>query len=149
VITYEWRGPFTSAEVGLLHAEAFGDPVGAGSPGGARDWRAQVERHSLGWVCALGDGNLAGFVNVAWDGGVHAFILDTVVAAARRREGIGTGLVAVAAGEARRAGCAWLHVDFEEHLRSFYVPVADSRPPAPGSSPSKPLRPKPPGSGTS
>jgi GNAT superfamily N-acetyltransferase len=124
VITYKWRGPFSSAEVGLLHAEAFGDPVGTGGadgPGGARDWRAQVERHSLGWVCARHDGDLAGFVNVAWDGGVHAFILDTVVAAARRREGIGTRLVAVAAGKARRAGCAWLHVDFEEHLRSFYI----------------------------
>jgi GNAT superfamily N-acetyltransferase len=124
VITYEWRGPFSSAEVGLLRAEAFGDPVGTGGtdgPGGARDWRAQVERHSLGWVCARHDGDLTGFVNVAWDGGVHAFILDTVVAAARRREGIGTRLVAVAAGKARRAGCAWLHVDFEEHLRSFYV----------------------------
>jgi hypothetical protein len=29
--------------------------------------------------------------------------------------------VAVAVREARRAGCEWLHVDFEEHLRPFYV----------------------------
>ena len=44
------------------------------------DWRAQVERHSLGWVCATdGGGSLVGFVNVAWDGGVHAFVLDTLV----------------------------------------------------------------------
>ncbi len=29
-------------------------------------------------------------------------------------------LVATAAKEARAAKCEWLHVDFEEHLRSFY-----------------------------
>jgi hypothetical protein len=57
---------------------------------------------------------------VAWDGGAHAFILDTVVAAAARRGGIGTGLVAAAAGHARAAGCEWLHVDFEGHLAGFY-----------------------------
>jgi len=74
-ITYEWRGDFENAAVGALHAEGFG-------PGQvSTDWRAQVHRHSLGWVCARQDGGLAGFVNVAWDGGAHAFILDTVVAA--------------------------------------------------------------------
>jgi len=125
VIAYEWRGPFDGREVSALHAEAFGGQGGsggAGDPGaGPRDWRAQVERHSLGWVCARDGGDLAGFVNVAWDGGAHAFILDTMVAARMRRRGIGTGLVAVAVREARRAGCEWLHVDFEEHLRPFYV----------------------------
>ncbi|WP_443075526.1 hypothetical protein [Streptomyces sp. NBC_01483] len=30
----------------------------------------------LGWVCAWEDGSLIGFVNVVWDGGVHAFILE-------------------------------------------------------------------------
>ena len=114
MIAYEWRGPFASPEVGALHGEAFGS---LGGP----DWRAQVERHSLGWVCARDDGNLAGFVNLAWDGGAHAFILDTMVGAGMRRRGIGTGLVAVAVREARRAGCEWLHVDFGEHLRPFYV----------------------------
>jgi GNAT superfamily N-acetyltransferase len=125
VVACEWRGRFTTAEVSVLHEEAFG---GQGSTGGAgdrraatRDRRLQVERHSLGWVCARDDGDLAGFVNVAWDGGVHAFILDTMVTAGTRRRGIGTGLVAVAVGEARRAGCEWLHVDFDEHLRGFYV----------------------------
>ncbi|QQM46249.1 GNAT family N-acetyltransferase [Streptomyces liliifuscus] len=61
-----------------------------------------------------------GFVNVAWDGGVHAFILDTVVAQHHRGRGIGAALVATAAHEARVAKCEWLHVDFEEHLRTFY-----------------------------
>lgn len=115
MITYDWRGPFASAEVSMLHAEAFGARLSVD------DWRAQVERHSLGWVCARDGGDLAGFVNVAWDGGVHAFILETMVAADLHRQGIGTGLVARAVQEARRAGCQWLHVDFEEHLRRFYI----------------------------
>jgi len=66
-----------------------------------------VEQHSLDWVCARDGSALAGFVNVAWDGDVHAFILDTLV-------------VAAAVQEARAAGCEWLHVDFEDHLRPFY-----------------------------
>jgi predicted GNAT family acetyltransferase len=115
MITYEWRGPFTSSEVGALHAAAFGHREAA------RNWRDQVERHSLGWVCARNGDDLAGFVNVAWDGGAHAFVLDTMVAPWTRREGTGTRLIALAVEEARRAGCAWLHVDFEEHLRPFYL----------------------------
>jgi GNAT superfamily N-acetyltransferase len=86
------------------------------------DWRAQVERHSLGWVCATHDGGrLIGFVNVAWDGGVHAFVLDALVEHGMQRTGIGRGLVAVAERESRAAGCEWLHVDFDEELRAFYV----------------------------
>jgi GNAT superfamily N-acetyltransferase len=119
VISYLWRGAFSNAEVNALHAEGFGHRVLA------IDWRAQLERHSLGWVCARegadpARGELAGFVNVAWDGSVHAFILDTLVGGRWRRGGVGTGLVACAAREARAAGCEWLHVDFEDHLRPFY-----------------------------
>ena len=130
MIAYEWRGPFGSREVGALHGEAFGGPGGSGGlgdQGGAgdrgavpRDWRAQVEQHSLGWVCAREDGQLAGFVNIAWDGGVHAFLLDTLVTARVRRRGVGTKLVTVASDGARAAGCEWLHADFEDPLRTFY-----------------------------
>jgi GNAT superfamily N-acetyltransferase len=126
VITYEWRGPFTSSEVSALHASAFGQRYTA------RNWRDQVERHSLGWVCARNGDDLAGFVNVAWDGGIHAFILDTLVAARMHRQGTGTTLVALAISEARRAGCAWLHVDFEEHLQPFYLRSCGFTPSAAG-----------------
>jgi GNAT superfamily N-acetyltransferase len=114
--SYEWRGDFGNAELEALHGEGFGHaPIDY-------DWRGQLERHSLGWVCARRqDGGLAGFVNVAWDGGAHAFILDTVVAADERRHGVGAELVALAGREARAAGCEWLHVDFEEHLVPFYL----------------------------
>jgi hypothetical protein len=53
--------------------------------------RARVRRHSLGRVCARRDGRLVGFVNVVWDGGAHAFLLDTMVAPDQRGRGVGTG----------------------------------------------------------
>jgi GNAT superfamily N-acetyltransferase len=113
-IAYEWRGEFSSAELNALHAEGFEHALLDW------DWRAQVERNSLGWVCARETGALMGFVNVAWDGGSHAFVIDTLVAVAVRRRGIGVELLKVAEREARAAGCEWLHVDFEDHLRAFY-----------------------------
>ncbi|WP_405667955.1 GNAT family N-acetyltransferase [Streptomyces sp. NBC_01166] len=113
-ITYEWRGDFDNASLNALHADGFGHPVAQ------TDWRERLERHSLGWVCARENGSLVGFVNVVWDGGAHAFILDTVVAQHRRSSGVGAALVGTAAEEARAAKCEWLHVDFEEHLRPFY-----------------------------
>lgn len=113
-LTYTWRSDFDNSAVNALHAEAFDHPTLDD------DWQAQVRRHSLGWVCARDGDELVGFVNVAWDGGIHAFILDTMVSAKAGRQGIGTRLVAVAVAEARAAGCEWLHVDFEDHLRPFY-----------------------------
>jgi GNAT superfamily N-acetyltransferase len=110
----EWRGEVANGEVNALHAEAFAHAVLDD------DWRGQLARHSLGWVCAREDGDLVGFVNVAWDGGVHAFVLDTMVAATAARRGIGTALVATAVGGARAAGCEWVHVDFDDNLRDFY-----------------------------
>jgi len=114
VISYEWRGRFDNAAVNALHAEGFDHRVLDD------DWWAQVNRHSLGWVCANRGSELVGFVNVAWDGAVHAFVLDTLVAASARRQGVGARLVAHAVDHARAAGCEWLHVDFEDHLRPFY-----------------------------
>lgn len=121
-ITYEWRGDFGNADVNALHAEGFNHRTLD------IDWLAQVHRHSLGWVCARRDGDIVGFVNVAWDGDVHAFILDTMVAGAQRRSGIGAELVAVAVREARAAGCEWLHVDFEDDLRAFYFDACGFKP---------------------
>jgi GNAT superfamily N-acetyltransferase len=113
-ITYQWRGDFANLEVSTLHAEGFGHPVLDD------DWKGLVERHSLGWVCARDGDELVGFVNVPWDGGVHAFILDTLVRARARRRGIGTRMIALAAAEVRAAGCEWLHADFDEELSAFY-----------------------------
>jgi len=114
-IAYEWRGAFESREVEALHSEGFDHDAVDDA-----DWQKQVRDHSLGWVCARTGGQLVGFVNVAWDGASHAFILDTIVAESARRQGVGTELVSVAITHARAAGCEWLHVDFEDHLKSFY-----------------------------
>ncbi len=116
-ITYEWRGAFANDEVNALHAEAFAAP---GQDPDGWDWRAQVADHSLGWVLARDGAELIGFVNVPWDGLVHAWIQDTMVAAHARRRGVGAALVARATDGARAAGCEWLHVDFDDHLRDFY-----------------------------
>lgn len=75
---------------------------------------------SLTHVGAYDGDDLVGFVNVAWDGGVHAFILDTCVDEAFRRQGIALRLVERAAAVARERGAQWLHVDFEPHLEGFY-----------------------------
>jgi GNAT superfamily N-acetyltransferase len=115
-ITCTWRGDFNNAELNELHAEAFETRV---YDEAEWNWAEQVE-HSLGWVVARESARLVGFVNVVWDGLVHAWIQDTMVAGSARHRGVGTELVAVAVTEARGAGCEWLHVDFEDHLRPFY-----------------------------
>lgn len=118
----KWRGSFTNRELNALHAEGFGHRLLQD------DWVAQVERHSLGWVCLRHEGRLVGFVNVAWDGGVHAFLLDTVVTEPMRRQGLATSLVEEAVRQAKASGCEWLHVDFDPHLRDFYFDACGFRP---------------------
>jgi GNAT superfamily N-acetyltransferase len=121
-IAYTWRGDIRNPELNALHAEGFDHRLLDD------DWRGQLERHSLGWVCARDGERLVGFVNVAWDGAAHAFVLDTLVAADHRRRGIGRRLVEIATEQARAAGCEWLHVDFEDELTRFYTESCGFRP---------------------
>ena len=121
-VTLAWRGAFSNDELNRLHAECFDHPVSAD------DWWRQLNHHSLGWVVQRSGETLVGFVNVAWDGGVHAFLLDTMVTASHRRRGLAAQLVAEAVSGAREAGCEWLHVDFEPHLRAFYFDACSFRP---------------------
>ena len=122
MIRYEWRGEFTNDALNRLHAEGFGHRLLDD------DWWGQVNRHSLGWVCAYDGDELVGWVNVAWDGGIHAFVLDTLTASRVQRQGVGTRLVAVAARESAKAKCEWLHVDFDDHLAGFYFEACGFRP---------------------
>lgn len=117
VIAYEWRGEFDNAELNGLHAEAFDTRLYDESEW---NWHELVSRHSLGWVTARQGSDLVGFVNVVWDGLAHAWIQDVMVAGRARRQGVGTALVAETRAQARAAGCEWLHVDFDDDLRSFY-----------------------------
>ena len=118
-VTYVSRFPVDDAALNRLHARAFGHHPAA------VPWARRLERHALTWAGAFDDdddgGGLVGFVQVAWDGGEHAFLLDTAVDPAHQRRGIGAGLVRVAVRDAAAAGCTWLHVDFEPHLAGFYL----------------------------
>jgi GNAT superfamily N-acetyltransferase len=81
---------------------------------------APVLSRSLGYVAAFDDENPIGFVNLAWDGCCHAFLLDTTVHPNYRRRGIGTELVSQAVMLAREHAVSWLHVDFEPRYAEFY-----------------------------
>ncbi len=63
------------------------------------------------------------YTAAAWDWLrlVHAWHQDEMVAHSARRAGIGRALISVAAQRARDAGRETLHVDFEDHLRPFYL----------------------------
>ncbi len=113
-----WRGSFTNAQVNELHADAFGTRVFSDAEW---NWVGLVDRHSLGWVTARNsDEVLVGFVNVPWDGFVHAWVQDLMVAETSRRQGIGVALIKEVRSQASAAGCGWLHVDFDDDLRPFY-----------------------------
>jgi GNAT superfamily N-acetyltransferase len=103
-------------ELSALHARAFDGDLADAQP-----WAARLERHALTWIGAFEADRLIGFVQVGWDGGSHAFLLDTAVDPDRQQQGIGASLVKAAAEEVRAAGCEWLHVDFEPHLDHFYL----------------------------
>ncbi|MBY5768650.1 GNAT family N-acetyltransferase [Rhizobium laguerreae] len=105
--------PFPSAaELNALFSAAWDSPHN-------RDFTPILSR-SLAHIGAYQDDRLVGFVNVAWDGGIHAFILDTSVRPEMQRQGIATRLVGEATRVARERGAEWLHVDFEPHLTGFY-----------------------------
>ena len=117
----EWRGELTDAEM----MELVGSYGGAVEPG----WWDRIRPHSFGWATArTEDGLLVGFVNVVSDGRDHAFLIDTKTRGSFQRQGIGTRVVALAAEEAKAAGHEWLHVDFDPHLRSFYVDACGFEP---------------------
>lgn len=120
-VEYRWREPITDDEMIELVVSHGGRSE--------RGWWATVRPHSLGWVSARGsDGLLVGFVNVAWDGGDHAFLLDTKTRGGWQHCGIGTEVVRRAVEQARAAGCEWLHVDFEPQLAPFYLRACGFRP---------------------
>ena len=123
-VGYRVRGAVDDVALSALHDAAFG------GSGPVLPWNLRLQQHSLTWVEAYADGHLVGFVNVGWDGGTHAFLLDTCVAPDRQGSGVGAELVRRAVEAARDAGCGWLHVDFEPHLERFYARCGFSPTPA-------------------
>jgi ribosomal protein S18 acetylase RimI-like enzyme len=119
-IAYSGRGALTDDEMVDLVDPYGGHPV--------TGWWDRIEPHSLGWVTARSsDGMLVGFVNVAWDGGDHAFLIDTKTHGGWQHRGIGTEVVRHAAVHAQAAGCEWLHVDFSPDLAPFYFEACGVR----------------------
>ena len=111
-ITFQVRAPLSTEALAQLMDEAWDEPR-------ADRWDA-VLRRSLTWVTAHDGDKLIGFMNLAWDGGLHGFLLDTTVHPTVRRRGIGSELVRRALEEAQAAGLEWLHVDHEPELTTFY-----------------------------
>ena len=124
-INYAWRDPFTNREIHQLHAAAFETRLFDESEW---DWVDQANRYSLGWVAARDEGRFVGFVNVLWDGLVHAFIEDVMVDADYRHRGVGVALVQGARDGAAGAGCEFLHVGFDQDLESFYIDACGFQP---------------------
>ena len=86
-------------EIHQLHAAAFETRLFDESEW---DWVDQTTRHSLGWVVARDGNRFIGFVNVLWDGFVHASIEDVMVDADYRHHSVGVALV-----HAARDGAGW------------------------------------------
>jgi GNAT superfamily N-acetyltransferase len=104
--------PLHVHEIATLFEVAWG-ALAPGSP-------PAIDR-CLAHICAYHDGRLVGFIKLAWDGGIHAFVLDTTVHPDHQRRGIGRWLVERAAEVAGRSGVEWLHVDYEPTLAGFYA----------------------------
>lgn len=111
-VVYRISPPVTNDEMNQLFADAWGNDE-------PTDFRPILER-SLAYVCAYHATRLVGFVNIAWDGGIHGFLLDTTVHTEFQQRGIGLKLVKKAAEAAGERGLKWLHVDFVPQLQKFY-----------------------------
>jgi ribosomal protein S18 acetylase RimI-like enzyme len=120
-IRYDLRPTLDPDQLNALFAAAWGAP---------KRGYERVFAHSFTWVAAWGGDELVGFVNVAWDGDMHFFLLDTTVHPTHQRKGIGRRLVEEAVGACRGHG-EWLHVDGDEELmRGLYEPAGFERTPA-------------------
>jgi GNAT superfamily N-acetyltransferase len=114
-IAYSVRAPLEMPVLQDLFVRAWD---GHRKPG----YEAVLDR-AFTWVSASDDHRLVGFVNVAWDGGVHFFLLDTTVDPSYQRKGIGTALVRRAIDACRGHG-EWMHVDSDaELMERLYFPA--------------------------
>lgn len=109
---YTINPPLENTALNELFSSAWGKPYHF-------DFQPELEA-AMCYVCAYDDTRLIGFVKLIGDAGVHAFLLDPSVHEDYKRRGIGQELVARAVAFAKDRGCEWVHVDFEDHLESFY-----------------------------
>lgn len=80
-----------------------------------------VLTRSLTHVGAYLNDDLIGFAHVAWDGGENGFLMDVCVHPDFRDHGIGQSIVEAALQVSKKRGIKKMHVNFEPHLRDFYL----------------------------
>jgi GNAT superfamily N-acetyltransferase len=112
-IIFAMNPPLDEARLEELFLDAWGEAPPARY--------GHVLARSLAHVAAFQGERLVGFVNLAWDGGAHAFITDAMVRSDMRNRGIGLQLVRTAIARAREAGVRWIHADYEPHLDGFFA----------------------------
>jgi predicted N-acetyltransferase YhbS len=112
-IVFRSQPYLTDAQLEALYWDAWG-----GVPAAPH---SRVLERSLAWVAAFQGDELVGFVNLAWDGGAHAFLTDAMVRTDLRQRGIGLELVNRAVAAARAAGVRWIHADYEPYLDGFFA----------------------------
>jgi GNAT superfamily N-acetyltransferase len=113
-VTYRLNPPLSNAQLDQLYVVSWPNhhpPY---------DWQPELG-YLLCHVGAFVGDELVGFVKLAWDGFVHAWVLEPTVRPDLRRRGIGRELVARAVDVARERGLEWVHVDFAPELRPFYL----------------------------
>ena len=103
----------SNAELAALWAVTWPFPA-------TQDFQVSL-RACLLHITARSGSKLAGFVKVASDGGMHAFLLDPTVHPDFSLRGLGTELVRRAAVLARERSAEYLHVDYLPHLKGFYA----------------------------
>ena len=111
-VQYQVSPPLSGDELNGLFAVSWTGHV-------RRNFQPVLNRSPV-FISAHCAGRLIGFVNLAWDGGYHAFILDTTVHPEFRLRGVGRELVSRALAEAKGRGVEWVHVDFGTDLEGFY-----------------------------
>ena len=112
-IQYRVNPPITNDELDQLYAVSWPHHQPP------YDFGPELER-ALAYACAYHGETLIGFVRLAWDGSVHAFLLEPTVRPEFRRRGIGRTLVERVVAVARERGMQWVHVDYDPDLREFY-----------------------------
>jgi GNAT superfamily N-acetyltransferase len=91
--TLRVRIPLTDAQLNSLFAAAW--------PNHTDMTFGPIHERSLTWISAWRLEQLVGYVNVATDGGVHAFLINTTVHPSEQRQGLGRRLVRAAAHQRR------------------------------------------------
>jgi len=112
-IKYKINPPVTNLEVNTLFEDTWFESHED------RDFVPVLEK-SLAYICAYQNAVLVGFVNIAWDSGLHTFLLVTTVCTDLHRQGIGQELVHKAMEVAQSKCAEWFHVDYEPQYVEFY-----------------------------